>query len=60
MKNSRWKSVSALPAALLLAVPMWVGTAAAESPKKGGILKFVVPDEPSWGRLGLFDTPHRG
>ena len=46
MKNSRWKSVSALPAALLLAVPMWVGTAAAESPKKGGILKFVVPDEP--------------
>jgi hypothetical protein len=22
--------------------------------------RFVVPDEPSWSRLGLFDTPHRG
>lgn len=21
---------------------------------------FVVPDEPSWGRLGLFETTHRG
>src|SRR5712691_1549880 len=30
----------------LLAVPLWGAPVEAESPKKGGILKFVVPDEP--------------
>src|SRR5262249_34780947 len=30
----------------LLAVPLWAAPAAADAPKHGGILKFVVPDEP--------------
>jgi peptide/nickel transport system substrate-binding protein len=41
MKTLHWKSVLPLLAALLWALP-----AAAESVKRGGILKFVVSDEP--------------
>ena len=41
----RWKL--ALPMlAGLLATPMWGVPSQAQAPKKGGILKFVVPDEP--------------
>ena len=41
----RWKL--ALPVlAALLAVPMWGLPSQAQAPKKGGIFKFVVPDEP--------------
>ena len=46
MKTLHWKSVFLLPAALLLAAPVWAQPAAAEAAKRGGILKFVVPDEP--------------
>lgn len=35
-----------LPAALLLAASTSGEPAQAQQPKKGGILKFVVPDEP--------------
>jgi peptide/nickel transport system substrate-binding protein len=45
MKPSTW--TSALPVlAGLLAIPIGIAPALAEAPKKGGILKFVVPDEP--------------
>ena len=41
----RWNF--ALPVlAGLLAVPLWGAPVQAETPRKGGILKFVVPDEP--------------
>jgi len=41
----RWKL--ALPMlAGLLAMPMWGAPSQAQAPKKGGILKYVVPDEP--------------
>ncbi len=41
----RWKL--ALPMlAGLLAAPMWGAPSQAQAPKKGGILKYVVPDEP--------------
>jgi peptide/nickel transport system substrate-binding protein len=41
----RWKL--ALPAlAGVLAVPLWGAPADAQAPKKGGIFKYVVPDEP--------------
>jgi peptide/nickel transport system substrate-binding protein len=41
----RWKL--ALPAlAGVLAVPLWGAPADAQAPKRGGILKYVVPDEP--------------
>jgi peptide/nickel transport system substrate-binding protein len=46
MKTLQRRSVFLLPAALLLTAPMWAQPAAAESPKTGGVLKFVVPDEP--------------
>jgi peptide/nickel transport system substrate-binding protein len=46
MKNLHWKSVFLLPAALLLTASMWAHPAGAETPKHGGILNFVVPDEP--------------
>jgi peptide/nickel transport system substrate-binding protein len=43
----KWKtSVLAIPLAAALAVAGVVMPAGAETPKKGGILKFVVPDEP--------------
>src|SRR5207344_1997795 len=45
MKTSSWKSTLSVLAGLL-AVSAWALPAQAESPKKGGILKFVVPDEP--------------
>src|SRR6476469_10616190 len=45
MKTSSWKSMLSVLAGLL-AVSAWALPAQAESPKKGGILKFVVPDEP--------------
>ena len=45
MKTSRWTSTLSLVAGLV-AVSAWALPAQAESPKKGGILKFVVPDEP--------------
>jgi peptide/nickel transport system substrate-binding protein len=38
--------ISRLALAAALAIGLGVGFAVAESPKKGGILKFVVPDEP--------------
>jgi peptide/nickel transport system substrate-binding protein len=41
----RWKPIFAL-AAGLFALPLAVQTVSADTPKKGGILKFVVPDEP--------------
>ncbi len=40
-----WKSAFVLSAALL-AAPICAEPATAQTPKKGGILKFVVPDEP--------------
>ncbi len=46
MKAQRWKSALPLLAGLV-AVSAWVALPAqAETPTKGGILKFVVPDEP--------------
>jgi peptide/nickel transport system substrate-binding protein len=39
-------SFLALPLAAALAVGGWAGAADAQTPKKGGILKFVVSDEP--------------
>ena len=45
MKTSSWTSALAVLAGLV-AVSAWTVPAQAESPKKGGILKFVVPDEP--------------
>ena len=44
MKTSSWTSALAVLAGLV-AVSPWTVPAQAE-PKKGGILKFVVPDEP--------------
>jgi peptide/nickel transport system substrate-binding protein len=45
MKLPRWK-FALLAIAGLLMVPALSVSAQAETPKKGGILKFVVPDEP--------------
>jgi peptide/nickel transport system substrate-binding protein len=45
MPTARWKTAFAL-AAGLLAIPVAVHTASADTPKKGGILKYVVPAEP--------------
>jgi peptide/nickel transport system substrate-binding protein len=45
MHSFRWKSIVPIVAGLL-AVPVAALPAQAQSPKKGGILKFVVPDEP--------------
>ncbi len=45
MPTKRWKPIFAL-AAGLFALPLAVETASADTPKKGGILKFVVSDEP--------------
>lgn len=45
MNLSRWK-FALLAIAGLLMVPALSVSAQAETPKKGGILKFVVPDEP--------------
>jgi peptide/nickel transport system substrate-binding protein len=39
-------SLLALPLAAAFAAAGWAGAADAQTPKKGGILKFVVPDEP--------------
>ena len=46
MKTLHRKSAFLLAVTLLLTAPMWVQPAAAEAAKKGGVLKFVVPDEP--------------
>jgi peptide/nickel transport system substrate-binding protein len=45
MRTRRWKSTLPVLAGLL-AIPIFAAPATAEVPKKGGILKFVVPDEP--------------
>jgi peptide/nickel transport system substrate-binding protein len=45
MQTLRWQSIFPVLAGLL-AVPIAALPAQAESPKKGGVLKFVVPDEP--------------
>ena len=43
----KWKtSILAIPLAAAFAVAGWTGAADAQTPKKGGVLKFVVPDEP--------------
>ncbi len=39
-------SLLAIPLAAAFAVGGWAGSADAQTPKRGGILKFVVPDEP--------------
>ena len=39
-------SLLAVPLAAAFAIGGWIGSADAQTPKKGGILKFVVPDEP--------------
>jgi peptide/nickel transport system substrate-binding protein len=46
VKPHCWKSAFLLPAALLLTAPLCGEPAQADTPKKGGIFKFVVPDEP--------------
>jgi peptide/nickel transport system substrate-binding protein len=45
VKSSCWKSTLPLLAGLA-ALGVWSLPAEAQTPKKGGILKFVVPDEP--------------
>ena len=45
MKTSNWKSTLSVLAGVV-ALSAWALPAQAEAPKKGGILKFVVPDEP--------------
>jgi peptide/nickel transport system substrate-binding protein len=45
MPTSRWKIALPLLAGLF-AIPVAMPSADAQTPKKGGILKFVVPDEP--------------
>jgi peptide/nickel transport system substrate-binding protein len=45
MPTSRWKIALPLLAGLF-AIPVAMPSADAQAPKKGGILKFVVPDEP--------------
>jgi peptide/nickel transport system substrate-binding protein len=45
MPTLSWKIALPLLAGLL-AMPVTIPSASAETPKKGGILKFVVPDEP--------------
>ena len=45
MQTSRWTFALSLMAGVA-AVSAWALPAQAESPKKGGILKYVVPDEP--------------
>ena len=46
MPTSRWKSTLPLLAGLAGDAGLAVPAASAQTPKKGGILKFVVPDEP--------------
>ena len=45
MKGNRFKALCALAAGVAMAIGA-SGQAAAETPKHGGILKYVVPDEP--------------
>ncbi len=45
MAIRRWRTALAI-AAGFLAIPLAFDSASAQTPKKGGILKFVVPDEP--------------
>jgi peptide/nickel transport system substrate-binding protein len=45
MTTQHWKSTLPLLAGLL-AFPIAIAPATAEVPKRGGVLKFVVPDEP--------------
>ena len=46
MMSRRWQSALPLLLGLLAMSSVTVSPADAEAPKKGGILKFVVPDEP--------------
>lgn len=46
MAIRRWRTVALAIAAGFLAIPLAFDSAGAQTPKKGGILKFVVPAEP--------------